>query len=274
MHLDEIDWEEMWKEKQHISNLSPEPVLQEQRWDQMASWYKFWSEHDEYPTKLLQRIQMDRDWSVLDIGCGIGAISIAAAIRTDRVTSLDISENMLAILRADAERRHLGNIRYLHQSWEDVRIGPDIKAHDVVIASRAIARTRNLMESLQKINLAARKYAYVTAWGGETGDFTREFLTAIGREYINSPDDIFVYNILHRMGIRPNIEQLECRNLILYKNHDQAFQSYQVLLHITQEETDAAHKFLKEHLKRRKDGKYETPEVRTWWSLIWWKKQV
>lgn len=272
MQIGEIDWDGMWREKQNIHSFSSNPDSQERRWDQMSSWYRFWSEHDEYPSKLLQRIQMNRECSVLDIGCGIGTISIAAAMRAERVTALDISAQMLEILKADAERRHLGNIRYLHQTWESVRIGTEIKAHDIVVASRAIARTGDLRESLKKINLAARKSAYVTAWGGEEGEFTREFLQTIGRSYTNTPDDVYVFNILHQMGIRPNVEQLECRNPIYYKDHDHALQSYQILLNLTPDETKIAGDFLKEHLKRRRDGRYETPEMRTWWSLFWWKK--
>lgn len=273
MHLDDIDWDMLWKEKQKMHNFTSDPVSQEKRWDQMASWYRFWSEHDEYPPKLLQRIQMDREWSVLDIGCGTGTISIAAAMRTKRVTALDVSTEMLNILKEDAERRYLGNIRYLHQTWESVKIGIDIKPHDIVVASRAISRTGDLCESLQKINQAAREYAYITAWSGEEGDFPQNFLKAIGRSYTNTPDDIYVYNILHKIGIRPNVEQLECRNPIYYKDHEHALQSYQMLLNLTPEETMCARTYLKENLVRRRDGRYETPETRTWWSLFWWKKQ-
>jgi len=272
MEVGEIDWDGMWRDKQQTHSFSSDPDSQQRRWDQIASWYRFWSEHDEYPSKLLQRVQMDREWSVLDIGCGIGTLSIAAAMRTKRVTALDISTQMLDILKTDAERRHLGNIRYLHRTWESIAIGTDIKAHDIVVASRAIARTGDLRESLRKINQAARQYAYVTAWGGEQGDFSREFLEAIGRKYTNTPDDVFVFNILHQMEIHPNVEQLECRNPILYTDHEQALQSYQILLNLTPEETNLARDFLKTHLTRRRDGRYETPETRVRWSLFWWKK--
>jgi len=272
MQIGDIDWDGIWREKQQTHSFSSDSESQERRWDQMASWYRFWSERDEYPSKLLQHVQMDREWSVLDIGCGIGTISIAAAMRAKRVTALDISTNMLDILKAEAERRHLGNIRYLHQTWESCKIGVDIKPHDVVVASRAIARTGDLRESLKKINNAARQYAYVTAWGGESGGFSREFLEAIGRSYTNSPDDVFVFNILHQMDIHPNVEQLECHNPMLYTDHEHALQSYQMLLNLTPEETDPAREFLKTHMIRRRDGRYVTPETGIRWSLFWWRK--
>ena len=272
MELEEIDWNALWMKKHLIRTISSKSDQQEERWDQMAPWYRLWSEHDEYYPKFLQKVKMDRDWSVLDIGCGTGIISIAAAIRSKQVTAIDISSQMLDILKDKADRRFFGNIRYLHQPWESIRLGSDIKSHDVVIASRAIARTGDLLESLQKINQATKRFAYVTAWGGEEGEFIHAFHQAIGRTDVETPDDIYVYNLLHRMKIYPNVEQLLCKNQILYDNPDQALESYRILLHLTPKETDIARDYLFTHLKRRKNGKYETPETRTRWSLFWWEK--
>lgn len=272
MNPEDIEWTEMWREKQKILSPESDTDSQEERWDKIASFYKLWSEHDEYPTKLLQRIQMQREWSVLDIGCGTGVIAIAAAMRANRVTALDVSARMLEILKNEADRRYLGNIQYLHRTWESIRIGTDIKPHDVVITSRAIARTGDLEKSLKKIDEAATRYAYVTAWGGEQGEFTREFREALGHEYKDTPDDIYVYNILRQMGIHPNVEQIECSNTIRYENYNQALSSYKVLFNLTQKEEDIALGFIMKHLNRRKDGRYELPETRIIWSLIWWKK--
>ena len=270
--IKEIDWNGMWKEKQDKLIPLSETSAQEERWDQLAGFYKLWSEHDEYPPKFLQRVQIQHEWSVLDIGCGAGAITIAAAIRAGRVTALDISARMLEILKDDAEKRRLGNIRYLHRSWESVKIGTDIKPHDVVITSRSIVRTGDLQKSLEKIDQAAIRYAYVTAWGGEERGFNVDFRQALGIETRNDPEDIYIYNILHSMGIHPNIEQITCRNNIQYQSPEVALQSYQILFNLSSDQGEIARRFLEDHLNRRKDGTYEVPETWTNWSLIWWKK--
>lgn len=269
---DDIDWNGMWKEK--MSDLFPisETGNQEERWDQIAKFYQLWSEYDDYPRKLLQRIQMHNDWSVLDIGCGTGVITIAAAIRAKRVTALDISSRMLEILKEDADKRRLGNIRYLHRSWESIRIGVDIKPHDIVVTSRTIARTGDLQESLDKINQAAIRFAYVTAWGGEEKGFNQALRQLLGRYDQDIHEGYYIYNILHRMGIHPNIEEIECRSNVIYKNPEEALQSYQVLFNLSSEETEITREYLEKHLNRRRDGKFEIPETRTTWSLIWWKK--
>jgi predicted TPR repeat methyltransferase len=273
MHPEEIDWNGMWNEKLKKLGSQPETGNREERWDQMADIFRLWSEHDEYPVKILGRIPIEHEWSVLDIGCGMGIIAIAAAIRARQVTALDISSRMLEILKQEARNRHLGNIRYLHRSWESTRVGTDIVPHDVVIASRTIIRTGNLQESLEKIDQSAIRYAYVTAWGGEEHGFHQDFREVLGYATRKAPEEMYIYNILHRMGIHPNVEQIECRNTIVVQDPQQALQCYQVLFELSSEVVEIARAYLQDHLVRKKDGTWVTPETWTTWSLIWWKKK-
>lgn len=48
---------------------------------------------------------------VLDHGCGVGRLTLPLAERFDRVVALDVSPAMLAEAKANADRRHLSNIR-------------------------------------------------------------------------------------------------------------------------------------------------------------------
>jgi SAM-dependent methyltransferase len=272
MYPYEIDWREMWREKHNRANSSSEAGSLEEHWDKQAQFLPLWSESDEYPNKLLQRIRIQHDWSVLDIGCGMGTIAIAAAIRARRVTTIDISGQMLKIVKKEAERRFLMNIRYVHRAWEGIRVGTDIIPHDVVISSRVIMQTGDLRESLKKIDRAAIRYAYISAWGGETGGFVQELPQALGYSHPDTPDDLYVYNILRQMGISPNVEQIECRNNFRYENYRQALVHYITLCHLSKKEEGVVLGLLLKYLKERPDGKYEIPDTRTVWSLIWWKK--
>ena len=68
---------------------------------------------------------------VLDLGCGAGHASFAAAAVAGEVTAYDLSADMLAVVEAAARERGLSNIRtrdYLdawvrHQLREDVQAG-------------------------------------------------------------------------------------------------------------------------------------------------------
>ncbi|QLG26416.1 class I SAM-dependent methyltransferase [Halorarum halophilum] len=50
--------------------------------------------------------------TVLDLGCGTGAIALALAEDAERVVGRDISEGMLAEARRKAEERGLGNVEF------------------------------------------------------------------------------------------------------------------------------------------------------------------
>lgn len=64
-----------------------------------------------------------RTGTALDFGCGVGRLSQALAEHFDRVTGLDISEEMLALARG--YNRHGARVRYLHNPHPDLRLLPD-----------------------------------------------------------------------------------------------------------------------------------------------------
>lgn len=54
-----------------------------------------------------------RDWRVLDLGCGAGHAGFALAGEVMEVTAYDLSAEMLAVVAAEAQRRKLTNVRTL-----------------------------------------------------------------------------------------------------------------------------------------------------------------
>lgn len=151
-------------------------------------------------------------------------------------------------------------------------IGSDIKPHDVVIASRIIARTEDLQRTLTKIHEAALRFAYVTAWVGEEKSFHETFKQALGRKTHQESEDIYVYNILCQMGIHPNVLQLECRNNTRYKSPSEAHEWYRILFSLSPREEEISRRVIQANLRKTRDGKYELPDTIVRWSLIWWEK--
>jgi hypothetical protein len=273
MDLKDINWEEMWRQNLKINAPNGlNGVSDEERYDHVAPLFKEWMEHDTYPSKLLERIQIKPEWSVLDIGCGTGAVAIPAAKKAKSVTAIDISTQMLKILKAETERNHLTNIQQMHLNWDDITVGTDIQPHDVVIMSRSLGKTKNLHGSLMKINQAASRFAYLTAWGGGERKINRGIWESLGQEYRDTPDYLYVFNILTQMGINPNVEQMKSSSKVVYPTIAEALQIYQNLLHLSPSQLPVAQAFLEDYLVKRDDGWYENPDNKPVWSLIWWEK--
>ena len=57
--------------------------------------------------------------SVLDVGCGSGKYTLRLAREAARVVAVDISDEMLRILREDAAGLGMRNIRCVRSAWED-----------------------------------------------------------------------------------------------------------------------------------------------------------
>ena len=271
-NLKDINWEEMWRQNQITGDPSENPGLsEEESYDFIAPLFKEWMVYDEYPSKLVERIIIKPEWSVLDIGCGTGAIAIPLARKARFVTAIDISTQMLKILQIDSEKNDLKNLHFRQLNWSDVTVGSDIQPHDVVIMSRSLGRMMNLRESLMKANQAASRYVYITAWGGGERKMNKGIMEALGQEYQDNPDYLYIINMLAQTGIHPNVEQMSCSSKVVYPTITDALHNFQVFLRLSSSQLGIAEAFLKDHLVKRDDGWYEIPDNNPVWSLIWWK---
>ncbi|MGD0489714.1 MAG: class I SAM-dependent methyltransferase [Syntrophorhabdales bacterium] len=78
---------------------------------------------------------------ILDIGCGTGAFALPLALQGASVTALDISENMLKRLTAEAQHRGIHGVKTIRDSWK--KIDPHNAGlsgrFDVVLSALSIA---------------------------------------------------------------------------------------------------------------------------------------
>ncbi len=275
MRLDDIDWISMWNEAAGAQKRYPSDTSEDTktRWDRMAPRFRKWMDVDDYPTLLLEKIRIHEGWSALDVGCGTGAISIPIAKKASCVTALDISSEMLKILSEDARREGLSNISSVRISWDDVIVGKDIEPHDIVIASRSIGGAPDVWNALEKADSAAIRYVYITAWGGGERGHSKGINAVLGRPCVDTPDYVYIFNILHKMGIRANIEHLQCHSRLIYDSVDDAVESStRDIGPLNAGELRKVREFLNSSLVKNSDGTVEVPDNKPVWSLLWWKK--
>jgi 16S rRNA G527 N7-methylase RsmG len=160
-----------------------------------------------YAEELIQRMDLKPGYSILDVGSGCGAVAIPLAKRGNGVTALDISQIRLDKLEQKARDLGLTNIRTVNQDWKLISVGWEVGAHDIVLLSRNICI--DLLETLKKVNQAARTAFYIT-WRAERYDpFETDLAVALGKDRSVFPDFKIIREVLSDMGISTDTEIFE-----------------------------------------------------------------
>jgi len=110
--------------------------------------------HIRYHDFFVQRIAAHE--TVLDIGCGHGAVALAVASATGaKVTGIDLSEGNLRIAR---ERHTHPNVTYIHgNACRDLPAGH----YDVVILSNVLEHIEHRVEFLRQVQAAATPHRWL-----------------------------------------------------------------------------------------------------------------
>jgi SAM-dependent methyltransferase len=279
MDFKEINWSNIWRDG--ILFFAGEA-------DKATSWNnnaKRWNDiqhRDDYGQKVLEKIPIEPNWTVLDVGCGAGLLSIPLAKKCKHITSLDISCEMLQYLKINAEKEKVTNISCINKPFEKTIIGKDIDKHDIVVASRSMGWEQNLEQFLRSMDEAAKRRAYVI-WGAGDRPFDIGMYKAIGRPYGETRFYIVIYNLLYQMGIRANIEMFECQPTSMsYNSIDEAFselckrfERMGIKRKLNKEEENKLKNYLEQTLTRTDDGTFKSIQNRpNLQALIWWDKST
>jgi len=261
-----INWDALWKAAQrNYRNIRPN------QWDSMAPALKRWMSNDEYFRQFMANVRLCPEWTVLDVGCGPGDITIWAAKRSKHVTALDFSSEMLRLLKETATKECLTNIDCIQCSWEDDRLDSELDKHDVVIASRSLATMANLKEGLARIDDKTKHYAYVTMGAGFSSPLKKMVYKVMGKEISDPPGYIYAYNLLYQMGIRANVKFIEGRSRYIDLN-DALEQCRWIAEDLRPSEEKEITRLLNDCLIKRQDGILEFPYNDICWALMWWEK--
>jgi len=198
MKFDDIDFNELYVKQKEASTFK---MKSQDAWDKKALSMNKKVHKSIYNDELLALININDCKSLLDVGCGVGNLSLKLANKLDEVNSLDYSLGMLDILKQNANEQNLKNIKTINKSWYDS--WEQIPKCDIVIASRSM-EVIDMKEALIKLDLQAKKRVYLSYKVG--GSFlSDDILNAMQREVIKKPDYIYIVNILYSMGINASV---------------------------------------------------------------------
>jgi len=140
--------------------------------DDLAFWERHASVYDQRtggPGSAARTVQLIRrhtrpNDTILDVGAGTGRLALPLSHHVREVTALDHSPHMLDVLSRNAAAWRVQNIRAVQADWADWRAYP----HDIVIAAWSLYRQPRLLDTMQKLVDATRRWLFIvtriTSW--------------------------------------------------------------------------------------------------------------
>jgi SAM-dependent methyltransferase len=114
---------------------------------------------EPYARRLLGAAEIAPDERVLDVGCGTGTTTLAAAARARETLGVDISEPMIARAREQAREQGLPNVRF---EVADAQTAPfESASHDVVISRFGVMFFDDPIAAFANVRTAMRRGARI-----------------------------------------------------------------------------------------------------------------
>ena len=262
-----VDWNAVWNGE---SLLSRRARLNSGRfWDEIAERDQGASCFpDELTEQHLRRIAAQADETVLEIGPGLGRLTVPLARAARAVTVVDPSAGMLRRLRARADEEGLTNVRTVHGAWEDAETLDGIGPHAVVVASYSLFMLdmRAQLERMQRL-ATHRVCLFVPAEPRMPAAVERILFGAVVSSRM--PDHVLLFNLLHDLGIDADVEVLTHAREKRYASPEEAVDEQLRFHDAPEEKRDAFTAFVAPQLRERDGGFVLAKTVKT--GVLRWR---
>jgi SAM-dependent methyltransferase len=227
-----------------------------------------WSKPDPHREFIISRIKSFKDSSVLDIGAGTGAWAILLSKFVRKVTAIEPSGAMRAILEDNLDRENIKNVEVIDGTWPTIDVAP----HDFSLSSHSAYGCADLPGFINAMTKSTRCTCFMLLRAPDhDGLMARAAKMVWGQPY-DSPNFQVAYNAMLQMGIFPDVLMEEKGFWLGWTNKslDEAFEKIRYRFGVAE---GSAHDkrlvaLLKKHLKE-KNGLVQWPsEVRT--ALVYW----
>lgn len=263
-----MDWQKLWKIKLKLTcrdNLNTVNF-----WNKRAkNFNKNMTEMQTLTKNQLERIQLKPEYTVLDVGAGAGRLAIPIAKRVRHVTAIEPSKLMFDFLKSNVKKASIQNLTAINLSCEDMNLEEDLQPHDVVFASYSLFMA-DIADVLQQMNKLAKKCVYLFVSASQWMDDDLQKIVNNRVSPIKSSDYIYIYNILHDLGIIANVEIWDSKSTYSYESLDDAVTKFGDNYDVTPDKRPELKLYLNKHLVEE-NGKFLLKYDRKV-AMIWWTK--
>ena len=227
-----------------------------------------------FTQKQVDCMNLSKEDTVVDIGCGPGRLTVPMAKKAKSVTCVDAYENMLNRCVKNAKDEGLDNVKPLFQSWRDADAVEKIGKHDIAVASRSVG-----MFDLIKLNQLATKYVFVMSFANAPSlrEIQLDFLEGITD--IHSPkscpdarmfDYNVTFNMVYDMGANPSVVVLDDGFERFYSSKEEAYEDLRFIGTILPEHEERYRTNIDRYLDVLDDGRVHLLR-KTQTYVMWWK---
>lgn len=277
--LTSTDWNEEWKAMQAARRRADDAGV----WDERAKTFPVkHGAQTGYVESFLALADVQPGETVLDMGCGTGALATPLAQAGCHVIACDFSRGMLDAMEADQRELGVQGVDVHQMSWADdwTAFGLDGKSVDVALASRSIV-TGDLRASLLKLDRTARRRVCITLPCGPSPKTDERLLAAAGLSQRLGRDFLYAFNILASMGINPEVAYIPSVRMEIYPTKDDAVEGFAKIVRdavenlVTDEEMQAAlarlRAWLEANLVQDERGFHLSEDRKVTWAFLAWK---
>ena len=263
-----INWDKLWKFKLLSTNRTKLGTAE--YWDKQAVGFnENLAQMQDLTKNQLERIQFLPEYTVLDVGAGTGRLTIPIAKQVKQVTAVEPSVIMFSLLKSNIVKANAHNIIPVNISCEDLHTHSSICPHDVVLASFSLFIV-DIADVLQQLNALAKKRVYLFMSASKW--ISDELQKIIYRDTVpfKCGDHIYAYNILHELGILPNVEIWNFKSNQCFSNLDEAASNFKENYRIPSNKEGRLKAHLQDLLVEENGKVWLKREQKA--ATIWWTK--
>ncbi|MFZ7137629.1 MAG: class I SAM-dependent methyltransferase [archaeon] len=263
-----VNWDELWKTK--LLSTYRVDLTETNYWDKCAEGFNKKTTHMQNMTKnQLERIKLLPEYTVIDIGAGTGRLTIPLAKRVKQITAIEPSPIMLSLLKSNAEKQNIQNIVPINLTCQQLKVNENIFPHDVVVASFSLFMN-DLSKTLQKIDALATKAVYLFSSASRWLNEDLQQIIHGDKLAVTCGDYIYMYNILHDLGILANVDVWNFEGKQYYASLDDAVSHFMETYRIAASRKEELRVYFKRMLINENGSLLFKQQKKA--ALIWWTK--